>query len=130
METIITLTFGVASRTVVVGYDPEGADFDRPRGEVVGEVYYVVARSTEGRVFEHAHSFKSHCGVDPEALAEKLASRIAAASRAGRDLDEQFWNEGRPEYGSLAYQRDEEGLVEQDRQAERDNEHNTSAFGY
>lgn len=91
------LNFGIASVLAVVGYDPEMADVDHPRGEIVREVFSVGAEAADGRRWNHDFS-----SLD-RAVVERLLARIEAAVAAGRALDDAHWVEGRPVYGSEAY---------------------------
>jgi hypothetical protein len=73
----------------VVGYDPEGADMDHPRGEIVGEVYYLRATSPRGDRRAFGNSFRSY---------EAAEAYLPLAPSV------ELWAEVEPEYGSLAYQ--------------------------
>lgn len=77
----------VVSDLAVIGYNPESADLDHPRGELIGEVFYLRATNGRGdrREFGSYSSFDAAEDAIPDAPAVLL------------------WAEGRPEYGSEAY---------------------------
>ncbi len=81
-------TITVASDLAVVGYNPERADLDCPRGELVAEVFFLQATNARGDRREFG-SFES---------AEEAERSIRLAPPVN------LWPSGRPEYGSLAYQ--------------------------
>jgi hypothetical protein len=84
----------------------------------IGEMYYVQIEDTDGRRFCHDSSFSgvevSVCDYSGEtyfidrreqaiAKAERLATRVNAALKAGRGVDFDCWSEVDPAYGSDAY---------------------------
>ena len=73
----------------VVGYNPENADMDRPRGEIIGEIFFLRATNSEG-------DRRSHGGYSSF---EEAEAAIADAPMI------MLWQEDRPEYGSIAYQK-------------------------
>lgn len=75
----------------VIGYNPENADMDRPRGEIVREVFYLYATDADGYRFSHG-AFDSYEAAD---------AAIAAAPPVS------LWDADTPEYGSVAYQRED-----------------------
>lgn len=80
-------TISLASDFEVVGFNPEAADLDRPRGEIVAEVFYLVATFADGERVSHG-SYRS----------------IEAAEAAIADAPPvQLWIAHPPEYGSAAY---------------------------
>lgn len=81
-------TIGIASDLAVVGYDYENADMDRPHGEIIREVYYLQATNDRGDRREFG-------GFDSLEAAE--ADIVFAPPVL-------LWSEGRPEYGSRAWQ--------------------------
>ena len=93
----------VRSDLVVVGYDPEFADFENQRGAIVRQHYYVEARvcgcTVEGVRFQHEHVFED------AAAAQRFADRVLAAFFAGRRPDPALWGFTGFVYGSEAYQR-------------------------
>jgi len=100
----------VASDLVHAGFTEDGAS-------VVDEVFFVSVtfqngrrirhcerfRSLERSVSEEGDTFFSWSGDEARAKAQRLANRVDAALRAGRDLDPTRWDEVRPEYGSDEY---------------------------
>ena len=44
------LTFGTRTDLQVIGTNPECADMSNPRGEIIGEVHYVVAETPNGEI--------------------------------------------------------------------------------
>lgn len=64
------MNFTARSDVVIVGTNPENADYDNPRGHVFGERWVVSASNDHGDTFEF--------GVDGEGEAVKLAERLQA----------------------------------------------------
>ena len=101
--------FDVYTEVVVVGTNPEMADYDNPRGNLFGEAVYVYAEFSDGsrseKFFEVVDNFR-----DREALAhsvakaERLVVGLTARLKAGK-LPVAFssWGYARPCYGSEAY---------------------------
>ena len=83
-----TWIIDVASDLAVVGYNPEAADMSNPRGEEIGEIFYLQATNGRGDRREYG-AYRS------------LEAAQAAIADAPAVL---LWVEGRPEYGSLAYE--------------------------
>jgi hypothetical protein len=86
MTTRSTIT--VSSNYEVVGYNPESADLDRPRGEIIAEVFFLLATDDatgERRAYGAYPSFLSALMQIPSAPPSYLWSSIA------------------PEYGSAAW---------------------------
>lgn len=81
-------TIGVGSEYRVVGYDPEMADLDNPRGELVEVVFFLLATDADGNRWMWG-SFSS------------LYNAEVAISQAPPIVT---WFETYPEYGSLAFQ--------------------------
>jgi hypothetical protein len=75
----------------VVGYDPENADFDRPRGEIIKERWYVLATDPLGyrRFWEDGY----------ETLEAAESSYVLFAPPVVT------WAKAKPMYGSEAYAR-------------------------
>jgi len=78
----------IASDLAVIGYNPENADFDRPRGEIIAEVFYLRAVNGRGDAREFGR-------FDSAAIAEDAILLAPAVD---------LWAAGRPEYGSRAYE--------------------------
>jgi len=81
-------TIQIASDIEVVGYDPEMADMDRPRGELLGEVFYLRATNEKG----YRKVFGSYTNAAEAEAAIKTAPPVYR------------WVDSRPEYGSFAYE--------------------------
>jgi hypothetical protein len=81
-------TFVVASEMVVVGTNPEFADFDNPRGEIIRERFFMVAEDSEGRQYRFGNA-------ETEAGAEREFRYLAPAVSE--------WPYFRCVYGSTAY---------------------------
>lgn len=97
-------TFFAATDLVVVGTNPEMADYDNPRGEIIGHAAYVYADSAEGdrrRLFLKSAHFESEVLPSAERLAAALNARLANG-RLPVGFDR--WEEARPAYGSQAWQ--------------------------
>ena len=86
-----TWSVGFPSDLKVVGYNPENADLDRPRGEIIRPVFFVVAEDAQGYRRTWGGSFKS------EAAAESAYLYLAPPVFS--------WDVDRPCYGSEAYAR-------------------------
>jgi hypothetical protein len=92
METRTTLTVDIASEFRVVGYNPENADMDRPRGEIVREVFFLVAEDARGARWIWGEGWQ-------DAAAAEAAYRFFAPPVF-------LWSPWRPAYGSVAYMED------------------------
>jgi len=74
---------------VVVRRDPEFADYDNPEGNIIGERFYIRATNALGYAWVWGwHEDKMQLEMDYEFLAPPV----------------EFWEPGRPVYGSWAYQ--------------------------
>jgi hypothetical protein len=103
------LSFCTRSDLRVVGRNPEMADMDNPRGDIIREVFYVLAENMQGRRW--AHTF----GSEDRARVERLVVRIRRAWRDGFPLNLELWNEVDPAYGSPAYEQAEPKIVARER---------------
>lgn len=83
-----TMTVFVRSDLAVVGYNPENADLDYPNGEIVREVFYLVAEDARGNRWQWG-SFSSE--------------RVAEAAYLTLAPPVFLWEATRPAYGSEAY---------------------------
>ena len=81
-------TFSVASEYVVVGTDPEFAEFDNPRGEIIQERFFMVAEDAEG--------YRRVWGSEVSSEAAEMVFQHFAPAVSE-------WPLGRPSYGSAAY---------------------------
>jgi len=104
---------------VVVGSHPEMADFSNPRGHLYGFSAYVVADSESGdrrELYITTSRDERECLAGAEAVAAALNARLALGKLPvafGR------WQEGRPAYGSDAYDPEDEIALER-REAEEE----------
>lgn len=83
----VTVGITIGSDYRVVGYNPEMADMDHPRGELVREVFFLLATGLDGDRWAWG-GFMS----EDEAIAAILTAPPAL-----------LWAETYPEYGSPAY---------------------------
>jgi hypothetical protein len=83
---------GFPSDYAVVGYNPENADMDRPRGEIIREVFSIVAEDDKGRR-------RAWFGGRFLTLEAAETAYLLFAPPVG------LWDEIRPAYGSEAYAR-------------------------
>ena len=99
-----TTHFDTYTDIVVIGSNPEMADYDNPRGHVYGFAAYVRAVSKHGdtRVL---HVATERSERDAVAQADQLAERLNARLQNLGKLPVAFdgWTAGRPVYGSDAY---------------------------
>ena len=96
--------FFAATDLVVIGTNPEMADYDNPRGEIIGHAVYVYADSANGdrrRLHVKTARFESEALPSAESMAEALNARLT-----GGRLPVAFdrWEEACPCYGSAAWQ--------------------------
>lgn len=103
------LTFGVREEIVVIGTNPEMADYDNQRGEIHGIAFVLRAWNDYGDTREMTLATTPLRGCDAN-------HERAKAERQALALNERFitkgklpvgfanWTEGRPVYGSPAYQ--------------------------
>lgn len=96
------IDFFVRQETRIVGHNGEMADYDNPHGHVFGEVYFVVARvsmiegygnADDGKQWAHGHGFRN------ENAALVFLDRVQQA----KSVDEQYWQEIEPAYGTQAW---------------------------
>lgn len=102
--TAANTSFGAISYVVVMGVDPELADYSNPRGERYGFAAYVRGCNERGDTRE-MHVVTEYDERAAEAKARKVADALnARATRLGK-LPVRFdsWATGRPVYGSEAY---------------------------
>lgn len=95
--------FFAATDLVVIDVNPEMADIDNPRGEIIGHAAFVYAEDAAGnRCRKFVATSRWESDVLPRAEREALA--LAARLAAGR-LPVAFdrWEAARPAYGSDAY---------------------------
>ena len=95
--------FAVASRIAVVGTNSEMAEVGNPRGEMFGEVFFVVCTSGDGSRLAHCASSTMMggrlLGGYPLERLVKLADKLDTEQP---DLNLDHWDEMDPVYGSSA----------------------------
>jgi hypothetical protein len=87
---------GVYSELIIVGSDPEMADYDNPRGHIIREQWFVGAQASDGRR-------KALRGVQFD---DPIEAGFFANLYTGWDPEyasDDVWTEIRPMYGSVAY---------------------------
>jgi hypothetical protein len=114
--------FYASTNIVIVGQNPEMADYDNPRGHIYGHASYVYAEDSRGdrrRLYvctEHSESQS----LEP---AKRMAIALNARLKIGK-LPVAFdrWESHYPAYGSDAYQEDggEEELMAWERKLEEE----------
>ena len=92
--------FSARSDIVVIGQNPEMADYDNPRGDIHGLCWLVVAANERGDTWEMAVT-----GTVPQVEAERMAERLQARwDNLGKlPVGWAHWTPGRAVYGSDAY---------------------------
>lgn len=98
------IAFFARTGIVVIGSNPEMADYDNPRGHLFGSAAYVMAEDAQGNRRE-LHVVTLRSDADALAAAERVAAALTARLGLGK-LPVGFarWQEGRPAYGSEAWQ--------------------------
>ena len=91
MTTKQQVTITLASDFRVVGYNPEMADMDRPRGEIVREVFFLMAEDARGARWVWDEGWQD---ADAAEAAIALAPPVI------------LWAAWEPAYGSVAYMED------------------------
>jgi hypothetical protein len=111
-------SFDAVSDIVVIGTDAEAADYDNPRGELYGIASYVRAIDEQGntKILYVATGQESDVVAKAQTLADRLNARLANFGKLPIGFDK--WEDGRPVYGSDAYDSDEE--IAWERRAEED----------
>lgn len=96
--------FYARTDVVIIGQNPEMADYDNPRGDLHGFASYVVAANDYGdtREFDVFTSISEREALEP---AERLAEALNARFQNFGKLPVGFanWRAGRAAYGSDAY---------------------------
>lgn len=110
-NTFLPISFHAATDLVVVGTNPEMADYDNPRGEIIRSAAYVVAEDAKGyRRYSDTIDTGFEADVMPKAerLAERLNTRLRTLGKPPVGFI--LWREGRPAYGSDAYIESDQGF--------------------
>jgi hypothetical protein len=98
------IVFHATSYFVVIGHDPEFADYSNPRGERYGFACYVRAVNEFGDARE-LYVTTTVFASDGEAKAEKVAAALTNRARGGKlPVGFDNWSTARPVYGSEAYE--------------------------
>lgn len=122
IEIMKPVEFYASTDIVIVGQNPEMADYDNPRGYRHGHASYIYAEDARG---SRRRLFVCTEPTEQESLgpAERMARALNARLQAGK-LPVAFdrWEEYHPAYGSEAYQRDggEEELIAWERNLEEE----------
>ena len=96
--------FYARTDVVVIGQNPEMADYDNPRGDLYGFASYVIAANDYGdtREFRVASSISEREALEPaEQLADALNARFENFGKPPVGFSN--WQPGRAVYGSDAY---------------------------
>jgi len=115
------ISFDAHTDIVIIGSDPEAADYDNPRGNIYGFTSSVIATFKDGR--RVAKTVKtSPIELDAFEPAERLASALTNRLYNLKKLPVAFdtWHETYPVYGSDAH--DEQELIEWERRIDEDSE--------
>jgi hypothetical protein len=97
-------TFTATSDIVVIGVNPESADYTNPQGNLYGFASYVRASNDYGdtRIFHVTTSALEREAMDAaEQLAKALTARFQNLGKLPVGFD--AWTQGRAVYGSDAY---------------------------
>lgn len=102
---LAVLSIQIREDIVVVGHNGEMAEYDNPRGEVYGRRYYLVATANmgdkrsndDGLQWANASTF-----TDP-AKAQAFADELHEYMNYGGQLNDEFWREIEPMYGTQAW---------------------------
>jgi len=109
---------------VVIGHNPENADYTNPRGEIYGFCGFVVAEAPDGSRWQFDRTMTSRLEANVLARLETFAAHVQWQIENGRKLDPNHWTTVRPGYGSEAYSNGgwsrEDAMLE--RMADRDDE--------
>jgi hypothetical protein len=98
------ISFHPTSYVVVIGRDPELADYSNPRGERYGFAWYVRAANEFGDTRE-LHVVTTAYEREGEDKVEKLAAALTNRARGGKlPVGFDNWSTARPVYGSEAYE--------------------------
>lgn len=116
---------------VVVGYNPENADYDNPRGAIFGFCGYVIAEAPDGSRWQFVCSECFEASENFRLETTGHGPIVQWQVKNGRKLDATHWTPVRPGYGSEAYANGgwsrEDAMLE--RMADRDGEGCVPFFG-
>lgn len=100
---MIITNFFAATDLVVIGNNPEMADYDNPRGDIIGYAAYVYADSECGerrRIHMKTSRWESEVLPNATKMAMALNARLA---KGLLPIAFETWENARPAYGSEAY---------------------------
>lgn len=89
---------------VSLGQNPEMADIDNPRGDIMGYSARVYVEKDNGERLSHFHSAENRNNAAAVEAVQALCDRINTHLAAGKALDPAHWREEQPAYGSAAYE--------------------------
>jgi hypothetical protein len=105
-----------ATFTAFVGYDFYEAGKSCDGHPYIASKFYVMVENEAGRRFRHTASFPSvqvqewegenifvNIGEESKDIADSLAKKVNAALQASKQLDQNYWFEIDPAYGSDEY---------------------------
>lgn len=99
---VITIT--CRTDIVVIGHNPENADYTNPRGEIYGYRGYILATAPDGSRWEFNRTMTDR---SERVVLERLESFVKHVQQhidRGGKLNPAHWEESRPQYGSEAYE--------------------------
>ena len=94
-----------ANREVLYS-DPECADMDNPRGDIVRPVYRVVIELDDGSRYLHNRGFSNPVDGDYDQIALKVEALADRVAKAG-EINLEHWFETYASYGSAAWRGEE-----------------------
>ena len=99
------LSFFVRTDVAVIGHNSEMADMSNPRGEIYGDVDYIVAEAPDGTRFaHHTYAVTSSGGVTESEVSSARLEALAHHLNTKRPaLNGELWREIEPRYGSEVY---------------------------
>lgn len=93
----------IQTELVVVGTNPEIADFENPRGEIYGVQARIMVETKRGERILHCATFDGSTDEDAMGKAEPLRKKIEEFLKTGGKLNRTYWHDVQPRYGSEAY---------------------------
>jgi hypothetical protein len=99
------LSIQIREDIVIVGYNGENADYDNPRGAIYGRRYYLVATAVhqDNRSHDDGLQWANIEGFNNVADAEAYEGRVLEFMNYGGQLNDEFWGEIEPRYGTQAW---------------------------
>jgi hypothetical protein len=91
---------------VVLGTNPENADYDNPTGNIYGWQAFVIVEAKDGSRWTHVQTRVAYRSDDAERKVRSLVDRVNAAIGDGIELNPDLWIPSRPVYMSEAYIRE------------------------